>query len=69
MPIVDRELRDSVATEFSMPLYRTWLEKTARHRMKNLLRRTLFIALSDGARIDVFRRWQAWYRMNKLSRP
>jgi len=57
MPIVDRALRGDIAGELAISLYQTWTEKAAIARMKGLLRRTLFIGLSDGARMDVFRRY------------
>lgn len=57
MPIIDRSMRTEVAKERSVPLYQTWLDAGARRRVDLMLMRTLFIALSDGARIDVFRRF------------
>lgn len=57
MPIIDRSMRTEVAKERNIPLYRTWLDSDANRRANLMLMRTLFIALSDGARIDVFRRF------------
>ncbi len=57
MPIIDRTLRREVAVELGIPLFQTWLDDTAKMRVELRRIRTLFIALSDGARIDVFRRY------------
>ena len=57
MPIVDRLARKRVAAELSIPLYQTYLDESAAARLDLLRRRTLYVGLSDGARIDVFRRY------------
>lgn len=57
MPIIERAARQRVASELQIPLYRTHLEQAAKARLKQLMRRTLYVGLSDGARIDVFRRY------------
>ena len=44
-----------VAESLGIPQYRVWADPAATTAFKTLLRRTLFIELSDGARIDVFR--------------
>jgi hypothetical protein len=51
-PRLVREL----AHQIGMPLYRMWTRQDMWARYSDLLRRTLFFALSDGARIDAFRR-------------
>lgn len=57
MPIVERLERTRVAIELGIPLFQTALESRALARIDLLRRRTLFVGLSDGARIDVFRRY------------
>lgn len=57
MPTLDRLMRKQVAAELSLQLYETWTNEAAARRLKLLRRRTLFVGLSDGARIDVFRRY------------
>lgn len=57
MPLVDRLARKRVAAELGIPLYATHLEDGAGARLELLRRRTLYVGLSDGARIDVFRRY------------
>ncbi len=57
MPIIDRTIRRDTANELDIPLYKTWLDPQVKDHIELKLVRTLFIALSDGARIDVFRRY------------
>lgn len=57
MPIVERLERKRVATELGIPLFQTELDPGALARLDLLRRRTLYVGLSDGARIDVFRRY------------
>lgn len=57
MPIVDRSGRHRVAKELGIPFYKTWIDPAAEKRLLLLQRRTLYVGLSDGARIDVFRRY------------
>ncbi|MBP5089499.1 hypothetical protein HUS91_28835 [Pseudomonas chlororaphis] len=57
MPTLDRLMRKQVAKELDLQLYETWIDERAVRRLKLLRRRTLFVGLSDGARIDVFRRY------------
>jgi hypothetical protein len=57
MPIADRIARKRVAAEQGIPLYMTHLDPGASGRLDLLRRRTLYVGLSDGARIDVFRRY------------
>lgn len=56
-PIHDRLIRESVATDNGVPFYRTWTDQKYQGLVVELRRKTLFIALSDGARIDMFRRY------------
>lgn len=57
MPMVERHLHGVIANELGIHLYQTWLDATALESVRVLRRRTLFVGLSDGARMDVFRRY------------
>jgi len=57
MPIIERDMRARVAKELGIPLYEAWTAETARQRIKLMKRRTLYVGVSDGARVDVFRRF------------
>jgi hypothetical protein len=48
-----------VAEARGIPRYRVWADRVATSLYDTLLRKSLFIELSDGARIDVFRRANA----------
>jgi len=56
---VQRQLTNAVAEQRAIPKYAIWANQEASDAYTRLLRRTLFVALSDGARIDVFRRVNA----------
>lgn len=56
---VQWRLMRAVATRLGLPTYRVWAESEAIRCFETLLRKTLFIELSDGARIDLFRRANA----------
>jgi hypothetical protein len=56
MPIIDSEARRIVAKDLNLKFYETWSNPTAIKRLRLLKMRTLYVGLSDGARIDVFRR-------------
>jgi hypothetical protein len=56
MPIFDSEARRIIANELGLKFYETWSNSTAIERLRLLKIRTLYIGLSDGARIDIFRR-------------
>ena len=53
---VERQLLISVAAECSIEPYAVWSSPDAVLRLTRLRRRCLFFGLSDGARIDAFRR-------------
>lgn len=53
---VERRLLSSVAADCSMEPYAVWSSPDAILRLTRLRRRCLFFGLSDGARIDAFRR-------------
>ncbi|PTU30324.1 phosphoribosyltransferase-like protein [Stenotrophobium rhamnosiphilum] len=57
MPIAERMARKKVAYELGIPFYETWSDEQAIGRLKALERRTLYVGLSDGAKMDVFRRY------------
>ncbi|MDD3673892.1 phosphoribosyltransferase-like protein [Thauera propionica] len=63
MPMLETRGRQRVAHELGIPMFRTHFEPAARQRLELLQRRTLFVGLSDGARMDVFRR----YNENRVS--
>ncbi len=54
--VCQRELVKTVANEMGIPAYSVWANKKAINKMEDLRRKTLFMGLSDGARIDQFRR-------------
>jgi hypothetical protein len=56
MPIVQRAMRKEVAQHLNVPMYRTWGDEGAERRLALMGIRTLYVGLSDGAKIDVFRR-------------
>lgn len=55
-PILEREMRRAVAKELGVPVFKTWNEAGAERRLRLMRLRTLYVGLSDGAKIDVFRR-------------
>ena len=56
---VERRLRRAVAEHFSVPAYRVWAAADTSAAFDRLLRQTLFIGLSEGARLDLLRRVNA----------
>ncbi|MCF8146168.1 MAG: hypothetical protein K9N21_19850 [Deltaproteobacteria bacterium] len=56
---VQWRLMQKAAAQSDVPIYRLWANTKAAALYDRLLRQTLFIELSDGARIDVFRRANA----------
>lgn len=55
--IFDRQMRRFVAAQLGIPVYEVDDTYVGRRRMKLLQARTLYLGVSDGARIDVFRRY------------
>jgi hypothetical protein len=53
---VRRRLASAVAARAGIPTHLLWARPDGVQRFRSLLRRTLFLGLSDGARIDGFRR-------------
>lgn len=56
---VQRRLMQEAANRTGIPPFQLWANKEASELYNRLLRQTLFIELSDGARIDIFRRANA----------
>jgi hypothetical protein len=56
---VQRRLLSAVADSLKIPKYRVWADVNAAKEYETLLRRSLFFGMSDGARIDTFRRTNA----------
>jgi len=56
---VQRRLLKAVSDQLSIPVYRAWALREASEAYYELLRKTLFLGLSDGAQMDVFRRANA----------
>lgn len=54
--VVQPRLAAFVARQLSIPPYLVWASPAAVEEYRRLLRRFMFIELSDGARLDVFRR-------------
>lgn len=57
--IVQRKLMQETAAQLGIKPYQVWADANADKLYRRLLRQTLFIELSDGARIDIFRRANA----------
>ena len=56
---VEPRLLETVATARAIPPYLVWSDAIATRELERRRRQTLFIGLSDGARIDVLRRSNA----------
>ncbi len=56
-PVIERKMRAAVAKQLGLPVYRVDDHPEASHRLAEMQCRTLYIGVSDGARIDVFRRY------------
>lgn len=56
-PSIEREMRAAVAKQLGLPVYRVDEDADARRRLAEMQYRTLYVGVSDGARIDVFRRY------------
>jgi len=65
MPSIQEEMRRQVAEELCVPYYKTWGSEQAQKRLKLMAIRTLYVGLSDGAKIDVFRRDNEGYVSNE----
>ena len=56
-PVIEREMRAAVAKQLGLPVYRVDDDPEASRRLTEMQCRTLYVGVSDGARIDVFRRY------------
>lgn len=56
-PVIEREMRAAVAKQLDLPVYRVDDDSEASRRLAEMQCRTLYVGVSDGARIDVFRRY------------
>lgn len=56
-PVIEREMRTAVAKRLGIPAYRVDDDSEASRRLTEMMCRTLYVGVSDGARIDVFRRY------------
>jgi hypothetical protein len=56
MPAIQRVMRTELAKSLDVPIYKTWGNQDSEKRLALMGIRTLYVALSDGAKIDVFRR-------------
>ncbi len=57
--VVQRHLAKTVATYLKIPSHKVWASKETVEEFDWQKRKTLFMSLSDGARIDIFRRVNA----------
>ena len=57
MAEIRRSMRRSVAQSMNIPVHKTWGNKDCAVRLNQMHMRTLYVALSDGAKIDSFRRF------------
>jgi hypothetical protein len=55
--LIEREMRRHVARLLDLPVYKVDEDPAGRRRLLLLQERTLYVGVSDGARIDVFRRF------------
>lgn len=55
-PIIQRQIRAHNAAKSGLKLHEVWADPAARRAIRLEELRTLYVALSDGARIDFFRR-------------
>ncbi len=56
-PAIQREMRAAVAKQLGLPVYRVDDDPKASRRLAEMQCRALYVGVSDGARIDVFRRY------------
>lgn len=57
--VVQRDIAADVSSALGIPRYLVWSDPEGSKLYNKLLRKTLFVELSDGARIDLFRRSNA----------
>lgn len=62
---VQNSLLLMIASQLNIPKYRIWVDKKAANELSRLKRKTLFMGLSDGARIDILRHANAGVLTNE----
>jgi hypothetical protein len=56
-PIIERAMRAAVAKRLALPVYVVETDPKAQFMLREMRCRTLYVGVSDGARIDMFRRY------------
>ncbi len=56
-PVIEREMRAAVAGRLALPVYMVEQDAEAQRLLREMRCRTLYVGVSDGARIDVYRRF------------
>lgn len=56
-PVIERQMRAAVAKRLNLPVYLVESDPKAQFMLREMRCRTLYVGVSDGARIDVFRRY------------
>lgn len=56
-PAIERKMRAAIAERLGLPVYLVEEDPEAQFMLKEMRCRTLYVGVSDGARIDVFRRF------------
>lgn len=56
-PAIEREMRSAIARRLGIPAYQVAERADAQRLLDEMRIRTLYVGVSDGARIDVFRRY------------
>lgn len=56
---VEKMLVERVALDLKIQTWEVWKQQSAKQRLRQLRRQTLIIGLSDGARLDVLRRYNS----------
>ncbi len=65
MPEIKRAMRRKVGGDLSLRMHQTWGDKNAQSRLEQIYERTLYVGLSDGAKIDSFRRYNEGFVSNE----
>ncbi len=56
-PAIEREMRAAIAKRLNIPVYLVEQQPESKRQLDEMRCRTLYVGVSDGARIDVFRRY------------
>lgn len=57
MPEMDKDARRLIAKRHGIPYFETWTNAEAKKDLRLMSLRTVYVGLSDGAKVDVFRRY------------